>query len=63
MSNLLTIGVKDAASLLGISHWTLRQYIKQRRLGAVRIGRRLLLEPTELGHFVQRCRSEKAGAQ
>lgn len=58
MNEVLTIGVKEAANRLGISHWTIRQYIKQGKLQAVRIGRRLLLEPSVLERLVRDCRSE-----
>lgn len=44
--------VEEAAGLLGISKWTVRSYITEGRLPAVRLGRRVLLEETELEKFV-----------
>jgi excisionase family DNA binding protein len=58
MNDRLTIGLKEASSSLGLSHWTLRQYIRQGRIKAVRIGRRVLLEPSELRRLVEQGRLE-----
>jgi excisionase family DNA binding protein len=49
--------VTDAAKLLGISHWTLRAYVKNGKLTPVRIGRRVLLEEGELERFVETAKS------
>jgi excisionase family DNA binding protein len=48
----LLIGIKEASRALGISHWTLGEYIRTGKLGHVRIGRRVLVEPAELERFV-----------
>lgn len=56
--NILTMGVKQAAAQLGLSHWVLRQYIRQGKLRAVRIGRRVLIEPAELQRLVEQGRFE-----
>ena len=53
----LCIGVKEAANALGISHWTIRKYVRQGRLVAVRIGRRVLIEPAELERLIEQGRS------
>jgi excisionase family DNA binding protein len=52
MSERLTIGLVEASEVLGISHWTLRRYIRERKIRAVRIGRRVLVEPAELKKLV-----------
>jgi excisionase family DNA binding protein len=44
--------VKEAGSSLGISPWTIRRYIAKGKLAAVRIGRRVLLEPAECRRLV-----------
>ena len=44
--------VNEAAGLLGISPWTVRAYIRDGKLRPVRIGRRVLLEETELERLV-----------
>jgi hypothetical protein len=38
MQSILTIGLREAASSLGLSHWVLRKYVKQGKIRAVRIG-------------------------
>ena len=53
MNSKITIGLKDAAAALGLSHWTLRKYIREGKIRAVRIGRRVLIEPEELEKLVQ----------
>ena len=58
MPTHLCIGVKEAAAALGLSHWTLRQYIREGKLKAVRIGRRILIEPSELQRLVEQGRTE-----
>jgi len=52
MSERLTIGLVEASEALGISHWTLRRYIREGKIRAVRIGRRVLVEPAELMKLV-----------
>jgi len=56
--SILAVGVKDAAAALNISHWSIRKYIRQGRLRAVRIGRRVLIEPAELQRLIAQGRTE-----
>ncbi len=58
MNQIRTMSVKDAAAQLGLTHWTLRKYIRQGRLPAVRIGRRLLIEPAALERLITNGRME-----
>jgi excisionase family DNA binding protein len=44
--------IQEAAGLLGISPWTVRSYIRAGKLRPVKLGRRVLLEETELERFV-----------
>jgi len=53
----LTISVRDAASLLGLTHWTLRKYIRTGKIHTVRIGRRVLIEPSELERLIAQGRT------
>ena len=53
MEHRLVLGLKEAAEAVGLSHWTLRQYIRLGKLAAVRIGRRVLVEPAELERLVE----------
>jgi excisionase family DNA binding protein len=52
------VNVDEAAKLLGLSSWTVRKLIASRRLRAVRINRRVLLQPEELQRIVQEGRSD-----
>jgi excisionase family DNA binding protein len=45
--------VVDAARLLSISPWTVRAWIKGGKLRPVRLGRRVLLEESELERFIE----------
>jgi excisionase family DNA binding protein len=59
MSPLLDI--KEAARILSISHWTVRAYIKNGQLKPVRLGRRVLIQTSELERFVtQNCTNSPA---
>ena len=55
----LALGLRQAAEAVGLSHWTLRAYIKQGRLRALKIGRRVLIEPAELKHLIEQGRIGK----
>ena len=50
--------VEQAARLLGISPWTVRRYIHDGKLNAVRIGRRVLLAEDELERLIARGQVE-----
>ena len=58
MNKPLTFGLREAAEMTGLSHWTLRQYIREGKLAAVRIGKRVLIEPAELERLVEQGRTE-----
>jgi excisionase family DNA binding protein len=60
MQETLAIGIREAANALGLSHWTIRQWIRQGRLRAVRLGRRRMIEPAELERLM---RLGRMGAQ
>jgi excisionase family DNA binding protein len=46
--------------MTGLSHWTLRQYIREGKIHVVRIGRRVLIEPAELDRLIAQGREEVA---
>lgn len=48
---LLTL--EEAARILGRSHWTLRLDYKVGRIRCVRIGRNLMVEPTEVRRIIR----------
>jgi excisionase family DNA binding protein len=45
--------VKEAGMALGLSPWTIRRYIADRKLGTVRLGRRVLIEPSECRRIIE----------
>jgi len=52
------LSVVAAANLVGVSKYTLRSWIRQRRISHIRLGRRVLLDPRDLDRFVQAGRIE-----
>jgi excisionase family DNA binding protein len=52
----LVWSVKEAALALGLSPWTIRRYIAIGKLATVRLGRRVLLEPSECFRLIEEGR-------
>ena len=52
MPEVLTVGVREAATLLGVSHWSIRRWVRLGRLPAVKLGRRTLVEVAALHRFI-----------
>jgi excisionase family DNA binding protein len=50
--------VLESAELLRISPWTIRSYIRDGKLKPVRLGRRVLIEESELERFVAQGRKQ-----
>jgi excisionase family DNA binding protein len=48
--------VKEAGTALGLSPWTIRRYITDGKLKTVRLGRRVLVEPSECLRLVEEGR-------
>jgi len=61
MEHRLALGVKEAAAAVGLSHWTIRKFIREGKLRSVRLGKRVLVEPGELQALIETGR--KAAAQ
>ena len=53
------IDVRAAAGLLSLSPYTIRKYIRLGKLRPVRIGRRVLLEPSELERLVAHSKRDE----
>ena len=45
----------EAAPLLGVSRFTLRRWLRQRRLPYHRVGRRIVLDRRDLETFLREC--------
>jgi excisionase family DNA binding protein len=56
------LSVAEAAVILGVSRFTVRAWIRQRRLAFHRLGRRIVLDLRDLETFLARHRIE-AGKQ
>jgi excisionase family DNA binding protein len=52
MQEVLTIGVREAAAMLGVSPWSIRRWVRLGRLPAVKLGRRTVLELAALHRFI-----------
>jgi Helix-turn-helix domain len=48
--------IEDAARLVGRTHWTLRHDVKAGKLRCVRIGRRIMIEPSEIRRLIEEGR-------
>ena len=49
--------IESAARILALSPWTVRAYIRQGKITPVRIGRRVLVEQSEIRRMVEAGRS------
>jgi excisionase family DNA binding protein len=52
------LNVDQAAARLGVSKYTLRGWLFQRRLPYVKLGRRVLIDPSDLDRFIETSRIE-----
>jgi excisionase family DNA binding protein len=52
------LNVPEAAKILGVSVWTLRQWLSQRRLAIVKVGRLTKLRLEDIQDFINRHRRE-----
>ena len=50
--------IDEVASVIGRAHWTLRRDIKRGTLRCVRIGRRIMIEPSEIRRLVEEARKQ-----
>ncbi len=49
--------VESAAKVLSLSPWTIRAYIREGKIRPIRIGRRVLIEPTEVRRLIEQGRN------
>jgi len=54
LTPLLRVG--DAAKLLSISPWTLRQLAYKKEIVSIKIGKLLMFRPEDVKHFIERHR-------
>jgi excisionase family DNA binding protein len=60
MEHRLALGVKEAAEAVGLSHWTIRKFIREGKLRSVRLGKRVLVEPEALQALIETGRKAEA---
>jgi hypothetical protein len=48
--------IEDAARLVGRTHWTMRHDVKAGKLRCVRIGRRIMIEQSEIRRLIEEGR-------
>ena len=54
LEQLLTL--EEAGRIIRTTHWTMRHYVKEGMIRSVRVGRRLMIEPSEMRSFIERGR-------
>ncbi len=57
------LNVREAARVLGVAVPTLRKWLRERRIGCVRCGRRVLLTPGDVQRFLAAGRVEPRQAR
>ncbi len=55
------VALGEAAPLLGVSPFTLRAWIRQKRLPFFRVGRRIVFSRHDLAEFLDGCRVQPKG--
>ena len=53
-----SLSIREAAIRLGISPFTLRTWLRQRKLPHYKLGRRVVLDPSDVETFFRKCRVE-----
>lgn len=56
------VALRCAASLLGVSPFTLRAWVRRRRIPFYRLGRRIVFSRRELAEYLETCRVEACEA-
>jgi excisionase family DNA binding protein len=52
------LSVPEAAKILGVSIWTLRQWLSQRRIAMIKVGRLTKLTMGDIFEFIERNRKD-----
>jgi excisionase family DNA binding protein len=60
MVSRMAMSVEESAQALSLSPWTIRKYIEEGKIKAVKIGRRVLIEPSELQRLIEEGRKKAA---
>ena len=52
--------IESAAKALSLSPWTVRAYIREGKIRSVRIGRRVLIEASEIRRLIEESRDDSS---
>jgi excisionase family DNA binding protein len=52
------LSIDGGAAVLGVSRFTLRKWLRERRLPYHKVGRRIVLDRADLERFLRACRVE-----
>jgi excisionase family DNA binding protein len=63
MVERLAVSIKEAAEALGVSPYTIGNYIRRGQIVASKVGRRVLIEPSELRRLLDEGRPIQAASQ
>ena len=55
--------IEEAAQTLAVSPWTIRAYVRKGKIRPVRIGRRVLIEPSEIVRIIEEGRAGRPEVQ
>ena len=58
MGNRTLVSMAEAATMLGVSRFTVRSWLRNRRLPFYRLGRRVLVDARDVEEFLARGRVE-----
>jgi len=50
------LNVREASAALGLSPWTIRAWISQRRIPYLKLGKAVRIDPLELAKYLNRCK-------
>jgi len=53
------LNIDEAAKIIGRAHWTLRRDISSGKLSCIRIGRRIMIEPSEIRRLIEEGRKRR----
>jgi excisionase family DNA binding protein len=54
----LVVDIREAGFVMSLSPWTIRKWIRLGKIPAIRLGRRVLIEPRELRRLLKSARAK-----
>lgn len=56
------LSIEESAKILNVSAWTIRKWLTQGKLNHVKLGRRVLIEPSTLNKLIENGRRQAAAS-